>query len=91
MSAMNTVTRNDLRTIRESKIEEIIHTEYQRIHDEIIVSNLKCNTNCTITVLYRNNEILTGIWSKLRATFVDLHIYVGNRGNAGSEIVLKWD
>lgn len=88
---MNTVTRNDLRAIRESNIEEIIQIEYQRIHDEIIESNLKCNTNCTIAVSYRNNEILTGIWSKLRATFVDLHIYVGNRGNAGSEIVLKWD
>ena len=91
MQTIEPVTRDDLRTIRDSKLEEIVQTEYQRIYDEIFESNLICNTNCTVTVLYRNHDIITGIVSKLRECFVDLHIYVGNRGNDGSEFVLKWD
>jgi hypothetical protein len=91
MQTIEPVTRDDLRAIRDSKLDEIVQNEYHRIYDEIFESNLICNTNCTVTVLYRNHDIITGILSKLSATFVDLHIYVGNRVDGGFDIVMKWD
>ena len=96
-----TITCNDLRSIRETSIEDIIHTEFHRIKDEILASNRQGNTTCTVTVVYHMNDIISGILAKLRATFVDIRVSVyGNNpvssiGNAGAgsgfDFVLKWD
>ena len=96
-----TITCNDLRSIRETSIEDIIHTEFQRIKGEILASNRQGNTTCTVTVVYHMNDIISGILAKLRATFVDIRVSVyGNNpvssiGNAGAgsgfDFVLKWD
>lgn len=98
---LETITCNDLRSIRETSIEEIIYTEYQRIKAEVLISNRQGNTTCTVTVMYHMNDIISGILSKLRATFVDIRVSVygtnpvnsiGNAGaGSGFDFVLTWD
>ena len=96
-----TITCNDLRSIRETSIEDIIHTEFHRIKDDILASNRQGNTTCTVTVVYHMNDIISGILAKLRATFVDIRVTIYGNNPAGGgvnsgaggglDFVLKWD
>jgi hypothetical protein len=96
-----TITCNDLRSIRETSIEELIQSEYTRIKDEILISNRQGITTCTVTVMYHMNDIISGILAKLRAVFIDIRVSVygnapgtiggGVGAGSGFDFVIKWD
>jgi hypothetical protein len=93
-TVQETITCQDLRSIRETSIEDIIQTEFHRIKDVIITSNRQGNVTCTCTVMYNMNDIISGILNKLRTTFVDIRVSIyGNndRDVGGYDFIMKWD